>query len=54
VAPSLSQVDGVFLPGERNPFAAYQRVAAASAPPGRARSGAATDLLTARGACSTT
>ncbi len=27
VAPSLSQVDGVFLPGERNPFAAYARVA---------------------------
>jgi hypothetical protein len=26
-APSLSQVDGVFLPGERNPMAAYQRVA---------------------------
>jgi hypothetical protein len=27
-APSLSQVNGVFLPGERNPVAAYQRVAA--------------------------
>jgi hypothetical protein len=25
-APSLSQVNGVFLPGERNPVAAYQRV----------------------------
>ena len=27
VAPSLSQVNGVFLPGERNPVAAYQRLA---------------------------
>jgi hypothetical protein len=27
-APSLSQVGGTFLPGERNPVAAYQRVAA--------------------------
>ncbi|HXU80672.1 MAG TPA: DUF1552 domain-containing protein [Polyangia bacterium] len=27
-APSLSQVNGVFLPGERNPVAAYQRIAA--------------------------
>jgi len=27
VAPSLSQVKGVFLPGERNPVAAYQRLA---------------------------
>src|SRR4051794_34345246 len=25
-APSLSQVNGVFLPGERNPVAAYQRI----------------------------
>jgi hypothetical protein len=32
VAPSLSQVDGVFLPGERNPFAAYQRVASRISP----------------------
>jgi hypothetical protein len=29
VTPSLSQVNGVFLPGERNPVSAYQRVAAA-------------------------
>jgi Protein of unknown function (DUF1552) len=27
VTPSLSQVNGVFLPGERNPVTAYQRVA---------------------------
>jgi hypothetical protein len=26
-APSLSQVNGVFLPGERNPVSAYQRIA---------------------------
>jgi Protein of unknown function (DUF1552) len=32
VAPSLSQVDGVFLPGERNPFAAFARVAARVSP----------------------
>ncbi len=32
VAPSLSQVDGVFLPGERNPIAAYQRLASRVSP----------------------
>ena len=31
-APSLSQVDGSFLPGEKNPLSAYQRVAAKLAP----------------------
>jgi hypothetical protein len=31
-APSLSQVDGSFLPGEKNPLAAYQRVTQKLAP----------------------
>jgi hypothetical protein len=31
-APSLSQVDGTFLPGEKNPLSAYQRVSAKLAP----------------------
>jgi hypothetical protein len=31
-APSLSQVDGSFLPGEKNPLSAYQRVSAKLAP----------------------
>jgi hypothetical protein len=31
-APSLSQVDGNFLPGEKNPLAAYQRVSSKLAP----------------------
>lgn len=31
-APSLSQVDGSFLPGEKNPLAAYQRVSSKLAP----------------------
>jgi hypothetical protein len=31
-APSLSQVKGTFLPGERNPVAAYQRIAARITP----------------------
>jgi hypothetical protein len=31
-APSLSQVDGTFLPGEKNPLAAYQRVSSMLAP----------------------
>jgi hypothetical protein len=31
-APSLSQVDGSFLPGEKNPLAAYQRVSKVLAP----------------------
>jgi hypothetical protein len=49
VAPSLSQVDGVFLPGERNPFAAYQRVAARISPGVAGRDpGAVSDLLAAR------
>jgi hypothetical protein len=30
--PSLSQVDGTFLPGEKNPLAAYQRVSSMLAP----------------------
>jgi hypothetical protein len=30
--PSLSQLDGTFLPGEKNPLAAYQRVASRLAP----------------------
>jgi hypothetical protein len=30
--PSLSQVDGTFLPGEKNPLSAYQRVAMMLAP----------------------
>jgi hypothetical protein len=31
-APSLSQVDGTFLPGEKNPLSAYQRVSSKLAP----------------------
>ena len=31
-AASLSQVDGTFLPGEKNPLAAYQRVSSKLAP----------------------
>jgi hypothetical protein len=45
VAPSLSQVNGVFLPGERNPVAAYQRLAS------RVSTGpAAEDVVSADGA----
>jgi hypothetical protein len=45
VAPSLSQVNGVFLPGERNPVAAYQRLAS------RVSTGpAAQDVVSADGA----
>ncbi len=45
VAPSLSQVNGVFLPGERNPVAAYQRLAS------RVSTGAqAKDVVSADGA----
>jgi hypothetical protein len=49
VAPSLSQVDGVFLPGERNPFTAYQRIAGRVAPgPGTGTPAAMGGLLVAR------
>jgi hypothetical protein len=49
VAPSLSQVDGVFLPGERNPFAAYRRIAARAAPgPDTADTASMDRLLAAR------
>jgi hypothetical protein len=47
--PSLSQVGGVFLPGERNPFAAFQRVASRVAPgPETGSVGAVDRMLTAR------
>jgi hypothetical protein len=45
VAPSLSQVNGVFLPGERNPVAAYQRLASRVSTGPMAR-----DLVSADGA----
>ena len=49
VAPSLSQVGGVFVPGERNPFTAYQRIAARVAPgPGTASTAAVSGLVAAR------
>ncbi len=48
VAPSLSQVNGTFLPGERNPVAAYARIAT-SISGGNITGGAdATKLLSAR------
>jgi len=47
VAPSLSQVDGVFLPGERNPFAAYRRIASRAAPGPATGDQAAMDRLLA-------
>jgi hypothetical protein len=47
VAPSLSQIDGVFVPGERNPFAAYQRIASRIAPAAGTDSVAAVDQLLA-------
>jgi len=43
VIPSLSQSKGVFLPGERNPVAAYQRVASKISPAGMAQDPAALD-----------
>jgi hypothetical protein len=47
--PSLSQSNGVFLPGERNPFAAFQRVASRAAPgPGTSDVAAVDRLLAAR------
>jgi hypothetical protein len=46
IAPSLSQVNGVFLPGERNPVAAYQRLASRVSTGPMAR-----DLVSADGAC---
>jgi hypothetical protein len=45
VAPSLAQTDGVFLPGERNPFTAYQRVVSRVSPDKRARNGGAVVAL---------
>ena len=49
VAPSLSQAGGVFLPGERNPFAAYQRVVSrVSRHEATRSSGAAVALLAGR------
>jgi hypothetical protein len=49
VAPSLSQVDGVLLPGERNPFAAFRRVATRAAPgPDTANQASVDRLLAAR------
>ncbi len=42
-APSLSQVKGTFLPGERNPVAAYQRIAGRISPAPMAQDPAAAE-----------
>jgi hypothetical protein len=49
-APSLSQINGAFLPGERNPVAAYQRVVSriSPGPSGRSTVSAATALAAER------
>jgi hypothetical protein len=48
VAPSLSQVNGTFLPGERNPVAAYNRIATGLGAGNISTGGDAAKLLAAR------
>jgi hypothetical protein len=48
VAPSLSQVNGSFLPGERNPLAAYARIASGLGGGNISTGGDATKLLASR------